>query len=173
MEITNLTFLQYTLLPEDYRLQYQEVYIAQEPVQIDCQSWTWGAVKKAQDTLNSELTFQDVFDLAKQGAETPLTANSPAHLVYKLFLGVKKAIDEITRIESQSWATQLTPKQMQAINEVGGFEAFGTMPQTIRLTEILKMSYTEILNIPWELGFAAYSYDVKSSLYNQLIVKQR
>ena len=172
MEITNLTFLQYTLLPEDYRLQYQEVYIAQEPVQIDCQSWTWGDVKKAQSILDSELTFQDVFDLASQGAETPLTANSPAHLVYKLFLGVKKSIDEITQIESQAWTTQLTPKQIQAINEVGGFDAFGNMPQTIRLTEILRMSYTEVLTIPWELGFAAYSYDVKSSLYNQLIVRQ-
>jgi hypothetical protein len=171
MEIYNLTYIQFLSLPEDIRAEMQEVYMCIKPIEVDAQSWTWGKVKEVQDLLSSELTFKDILDCAKfEGVK--LNENSPAHLVFSTFLGVRNSINEITKIESEQWTSQLEPKQQQALDAVGGFAEFGTMPQTLRLTEILKMSYSEVLNVSWEIGFAAYTYDVKSNEYNKLILKQ-
>jgi hypothetical protein len=170
MEIYNLTYLQFLSLPEEYRLEMQEVYMCINPFEVDAQSWTWGLVKEAQDILNSELTFKDILDVAKMEA-TNIKEDSPAHLVFSSFIGVRNSINEISKIESEQWASQLEPKQLQAIDSVGGFEMFGTLPQTLRLTEILRMSYNDVLNVSWEIGFAAYTYDVKSNEYNKIILK--
>ncbi len=172
MEIYNLTYIQFLSLPEEYRSEMQEVYMCLKHIEVDCQAWTWGQVKQAQDILSDEITFKDILDVAKMEGYR-LKEESPAHLVFSAFLGVRNSINEITNIENKQWAGALTPKQEQAINEVGGFAMFGTMPQTLRLTEILKMDYNSVLSIPWEIGFAAYSYDVKSNEYNNLILKAK
>jgi hypothetical protein len=170
MEIYNLTYLQFLSLPEDYRNEMQEVYMCLTPVEVNCQKWTWGKVKEVQDILSGEITFNDILEIAKyEGAN--LQENSPAHVVFSTFLGVRNSINEISKIESEQWATQLTPKQEQTLNEVGGFEAFGTLPTTLKLTGILNMSYNEVLNVSWEICFAAYSYDIKFNEYNTLILK--
>ena len=171
MEIYNLTYVQFLSLPEEYRNEMQEVYMCLKPIEVDAQSWTWGKVKEAQDLMSSELTFKDILDIAKlEGYK--LKEDSPAHVVFSNFLGVRNSINEITKLESEQWSNQLEPKQQQALDAVGGFAMFGTLPQTLRLTEILRMSYSEVLNVSWEIGFAAYTYDVKSNEYNKLILKQ-
>jgi hypothetical protein len=170
MEIYNLTYLQFLSLPEDYSNEMQEVYMCLTPVEVNCQKWTWGKVKEVQDMLNGEITFNDILEIAKKEG-TELQDNSPAHVVFSNFLGVRNSINEISKIESEQWTTQLTPKQEQALNEVGGFSMFGAVPQTLRLTELLNMSYNDVLNVSWETCFAAYSYDVKSNEYNNLILK--
>jgi hypothetical protein len=169
MEIYNLTYINFLSLPEDLRNEMQEAYMCLMPIEVDCQTWTWGKAKHAQDLLSGELTFKDILEIAKlEGAN--LKEDSPAHLVFSTFLGVRNSINEISKIESEQWSTALTPKQEQALRDVGGFEVFGTMPQTLRLAEILRMSYNEALNVSWELGFSAYTYDVRSNEYNRLIL---
>ena len=171
MEIYNLTYIQFLSLPDEYRNEMQEVYMCIKHSEIDCQTWTWGKVKQAQDLLNSELTYLDILEVAKiEGVK--LKETSPAHLVFATFLGVQKSIAEITQLENEQWTTALTPKQEQAINDVGGFGMFGTLPQTLRLAEILRLNYNEVLNVAWEIGFASYTYDVRSNEYNKIILKQ-
>ena len=171
MEIYNLTYIQFLSLPGEYRLEMQEVYMCLKPIEVEAQLWTWGKVKSTQDILNDELTFKDILIIAKIEG-TKLNELSPAHLVFSTFLGVRNSINEITKIENEQWSSALTPKQEQAINDVGGFAMFGTLPQTLRLAEILRMSYSDVLNVSWEIGFASYTYDVKSNEYNQIILRQ-
>jgi len=170
METINISFVNYTFLPEDIRLELQELYMVAKVDPIDCQQWTWGRVKQAQDMLSGELTFQDIFKLAKMEAPK-LTENSPADLVYRLFRSIQQPISEITKIEREQWSGEVTPKQQAAIDKVGGFAIFGTLPQTIRLTEILNLSYNEVLAIPWEVGFAAFTFDMRQKEYERLIVQ--
>ena len=143
-----------------------------KPIEVDCQTWAWGKVKQAQDILTGEITFKDILDIAIMDGYK-LKETSPAHLIFSTFLGVRNSINEISKIESEQWATLLEAKQQQAIDSVGGFEMFGTLPQTLRLTEILRMSYNEVLNVSWEIGFAAYTYDVRSNEYNKIILKAK
>ena len=170
MEIYNITYIKFLSLPEEYRNEMQEVYMCLKPIDVDCQTWTWGKVKQAQDLITEELTYKDILDIALLEA-VKLKEDSPAHLVFSTFLGVRNSINEISKIESEQWSSPLDPKQQQALDSVGGFEMFGTLPQTLRLTEILRMSYNEVLNVSWEIGFAAYTYDVRSNEYNRLILK--
>jgi hypothetical protein len=100
-----------------------------------------------------------------------LKITSEARLVFQSYYAVEDEINRLTKKESEQWSSPLDPKQQQALDSVGGFEMFGTLPQTLRLTEILRMSYNEVLLVPWEIGFAAYTYDVKSNEYNRLILK--
>jgi hypothetical protein len=170
MEIYNLTYLQFLSLPEDYRNEMQEIYMCLTPVKVNCQKWTWGKVKEVQDILSGEITFNDILEIAKKEGSN-LKEDSPTHVVFSSFLGVRNSINEISKIESEQWTTQLTPKQEQALNEVGGFEAFGTIPQTLRLTKLLNMKYTEVPDVSWWLCFAIYSYDMRFDEYNKLILK--
>ncbi len=141
-----------------------------KPIEVDCQTWTWGDVKEVQDAIALNLTYMNILLIAQMDCKN-LKDCSPAHVVFSAFLGVRNSINEISKKESEQWARPLEPKQQQALAAVGGFEMFGTLPQTLRLAEIMKLSYNEVLKIEWITGFNAYTYDVQCNEYNKLILK--
>jgi len=171
MILDNLTFVQFCSLNQEERELYQEAYLSIEPFDcVDCETWHWGDVKEVQDILAGQMNQGDVLAIAKKECRY-LNQNSQAHIIYSAFNAIKNSIKKISEAESKEWASPITPKQEQALADVGGFDVFRSIPQTLHLAKLLGISYNEVLKQPWDLCFAVYSYDVRFAAYNALILK--
>ena len=168
MKIKQLTYLDFLLLPESERLEYQEQCLCLNHFEIDCKTWTWGDVKFCQDVLSSDCTYIDILNVVQK--ESPkVTEKSPAHVVLNMFNSIKQSIEEITKIESESMQYQQPAKEKAAAEAVGGFERFGTFPQTLSMVGVVAPSIKEVEAYKWEVVFAAMVYKhVEAQFQKQL-----
>lgn len=135
---------------------------------IDCQSWDWGGVKDAQDMLTDYPTYKDILDIAKLEAPA-LNENTQFHVVIGMYNAIRESILEISELERSALSGTLTAKEMNALEKVGGFDDFGSVPQTLSLVPILGMSYEEIRLQPWDLCFSVLAYEKKKNDFQKII----
>jgi hypothetical protein len=164
-----MTYLEFIQLNDFDRLTLAEAIKATEYPVVDCTAWTWGDVKIAQDLLNGDVTFEDILKLVK--IETMLTEFSEARLVLQYFAAIKTSIESITSIENMSMAYQPTAKEVTAAQEVGGFDVFGTYPQTLRLVGIVAQTVKEVEAMPYNDCFAALLYTSRLNDFQKLVTK--
>lgn len=170
MKIKQLTYLEFLLLPEYERLEYQEQCLCLNHFEVDCKTWTWGDVKYCQDVLSSDCTYLDILNVAKK--ESPkLNEQSQAHIVLNIFNSIKQSIDEITKIESESMQYQQPAKERAAAEAVGGFERFGTFPQTLSMVGVVAPSIKEVEAYQWETVFAAMVYKHTEGQFQKILYK--
>lgn len=168
MKIEQLTYWQFINLPEKERLEYQEQCLCLQPFEVDCKTWTWGDVKFCQDVLSSDCAYIDILNVVQK--ESPkVTGKSPAHLILNIFNSIKRSIEEITKIEGEAMAYEQKAKEKAAAEAVGGFERFGTFPQTLSMVGIVAPSIKEVEAYQWDVVFAAMVYKhVEAQFQKQL-----
>ena len=169
MEFKAMTFRDYAFSSEDYRLEVEECFaVSEDPYKIDCQTWTWGKVKEVQDTISKPLSYADILALA-QMESTRLKETSPFEAVMKMHNSIVKSIKYISEIENKVLSGQLTPKEMAALDDIGGFAEFGTIPQTMSLVALTGHPYNQILEMEWALCFAILAYEKKRKDFTKIL----
>ena len=66
-----------------------------------------------------------------------------------MFSSIVDNINKISIFESESMPYTPSAKEMAASLAVGGFEKFGTLPQTLSLCNYLNTPYKEVLKLPY------------------------
>lgn len=169
MKVPKITYLEFLQLPEEKRIELQEIVFVAKVIEVDCQSFTWGKVKDLQSMLEGEITYQLIFDIAQMEGKK-IAVYTPFHVVLGLFNSIKKGITDIKEKEEKALAYQPKPKEIQAADEVGGFEMFGSLPQTLKLTQLLNCSYNEVNAMDWATCFSSLVFDKVSKEYDQKVL---
>ena len=164
------TYFQFVNLPDEKRVELQELYLVQKPFDVDCMNWKWGDVKWVQDTLMSDCTYSDILEVARKESKK-LNEHSSANVVFNMFNSIKKSIEAITKIEGESLAYQQTAKEMAASDAVGGFARFGTLPQTLSMVGVIAGSVREVEDYEWSTVFNAMVYKHTEGLYQKQLYK--
>lgn len=142
-----MNYIEFVNLGLDDRAFIEEqCLLAVDKFEVDCTLWKWGQVKEAQDCI-ATATYADILKMV--GYESKLNHFSSAESVLLMFRAISKSIQSITEMEVNEMQYEQSAKEMAASVAVGGFDRFGTSPQTYRLTEILNDSYQNILNYPY------------------------
>ena len=138
---------------------------------IECQDWTWGKVKDAQDMLSESPTFKDIFEVAKLGSPN-FNEETDFHCILGMYKAILIPIIEISEIERNALSGTLSPKEMAAIEKVGGFNEFGSIPQTLSLVPILGMSVEQVRAMPWDYCFSVLAYKKKENDFQKEIFRK-
>lgn len=113
MNIPNLTFNQFCLLPSDEQTKWTTIILASENIDVDCRQWKFGRIKELQTMLSKP--FQpDFFNEILKDVLTDY-GNFPFHVVLKTFNGIMDSIKAITEIENKSLSTQLKSDEVSAM----------------------------------------------------------
>lgn len=155
MKLPDITFAEF--LERDDRDILETAYALQDAFPVDCKSYTFGRVKELQIILSKPITYEVILDVVNNIKENAL--HLQAHIVFGLFTGVIKSINEITEIESNNLSSHPTGKEIAAMEAVGGFERFGKLPEILSVARLLNISYDEAFNTEWNLGFSTLLYD--------------
>lgn len=144
-----ITFIEFLHLDRFLQIEIEEEIIcAINSYEVDCTQWTWGEVKQTQDLLASEFTYKELFDVVR--IETrKLTEHSDVKNILLMFRAIQENINKITIFESESMPYSPSAKEMAASMAVGGFEKFGTLPQTLSLCNYLNESYSNVQKLPY------------------------
>lgn len=170
MNIPNLTFNQFCLLPSDEQTKWTTIILASENIDVDCRQWKFGRIKELQTMLSKP--FQpDFFNEILKDVLTDY-GNFPFHVVLKTFNGIMDSLKAITEIENKSLSTQLKSDEVSAMEAVGGFDRFGKFPQILDLCDGDITKYDAIYNTKWELAFSTLlyrktQYDYQKELYKK------
>lgn len=113
-------------------------------------------------------TYKDILDIARLEAPE-LNENTQFHVVIGMYNAIRESIIEISELEHNALAGQLSAKEMNAIEKVGGFEDFGSIPQTLSLVPILGISFYEVRLQPWDLCFSVLAYEKKKNDFQKII----
>lgn len=170
MKIRKLTYIEFLSLPEDERIEQQEIVLVSSIFDVDCSTWKWSVVKDLQERLTNDLTYYDIFDIAKLGSKK-LKQTDDFHLILGMFNAIKKSIETLKESENTALSSDVKPEALAAMQEVGGFEMFGSLPQTLALTKLFNMSYTQVNNLQWDLCFSALVYDKRFNDFKAKILK--
>lgn len=164
-----MKYIDFIQQPETFRIELEEKLLVSDVFdQIDCQSWTWGKVKDAQDMLSESPTYKDILDISILEA-THFNESTDFHCVIGMYNAIRKSIIEISEIEKNALSGTLSPKEMSAIEKVGGFNEFGSIPQTLSLVPILGISFDEVRLQQWDLCFSVLAYEKKKNEFQKII----
>lgn len=155
-EIDYETFVQ---LPEADRMLCQQAYLLLPiPIEdLDIMQWEWGVVKELQSMFRGDITYMDILAIAKMEAPA-LSAKSTARTVMVVFNAIKEQVDKVSQNEMSALSATPSAKEKLAAERVGGFETFGTYPQTYELCSVMNMSYQDVQHLPYHEGFVALAY---------------
>lgn len=155
-EIDYATFVQ---LPEADRMLCQQAYILTPNAldTLDVMQWEWGIVKELQAMFSSDITYMDILTIAKMEAQG-LNDKSLARTVVMAFNAISEQVDKINENEKAAFSSAPSAKEKLAAERVGGFDSFGTYPQTYELCKVLNMSYADVQRLPYHEGFVALAY---------------
>lgn len=151
------------------RLTFIEAVKCSNLPEVDCTLWTWGQVKEAQEITSNDATFEEVLRVVK--FETKLNQYSDARLVFQFYLAIQKSISEITKAESGATAYKPEAKEIVAAQEVGGFDVFGTLPQTLRLVGIIAPDIKTVEATDYNTAFAALVYQSRLTDFQKIVTK--
>ncbi len=166
MTIPTLTYIDFINQPEAVRIELQEYMLVAVMFKADCMSWKWGKVKEVQDLLATDSPYKNIFDIAKHESEL-ITEQTDFHVVLGLFNAVIKSMTQLLQVEGEALNHISTPKELQASEAVGGFDAFGTLPQTLSLIPIFNVGIDQIRLMPWSECFSALVYDKRRNDFNK------
>lgn len=164
-----MRYIDFIQLNEFDRLTLIEAVKCSVLPEVDCTLWTWGQVKESQEIMKEDATFEDVLKLVRY--QTKLNQYSEARLILQFYLAIQKSISEITKVESEATAYQATPKEIAAAEEVGGFEVFGTLPQTLRLVGIIAPDIKGVEATDYNTAFAALVYQSRLNDFQKIVTK--
>jgi len=167
MQIENLSLVDFFSLDNEKRIEYQ-TYYEYINYEIDCKQWSYGDVKECQYMLSKGVTYQNIMDIASLHLKEPILSY-PAHLVFGVFNGILKSINEISEIENNANGHIPTSEELIASEEVGGFEVFGYLPELDRLANGDILKYEEIKKLKWEDCFSKLTYELRQAKYGQKI----
>jgi hypothetical protein len=167
MKASEITFEEFLQLPESERMLIQEAFICQsETYDIDCLQWEWGQVKKAQELIAGDITYYDILETVQiEGSR--FSARSKAANVFQMFTVISEHIKKISQMEDTTLSSDLTPKERLAIEVVGGFSEFGTLPQTLLLCKLFNDTFVNIQKYKYHICFLALYYDKKQGDFNK------
>ena len=167
-----MKYIDFIQQPEIFRLEWEEKLLVSNVFDtVDCQSWTWGGVKDAQDLLSEAPTYKDILDISMLEAPN-FNENTEFHCVIGMYNAIRKSIIEISEIEKNALSGTLSPKEMAAIEKVGGFNEFGSIPQTLSLVPILGMSVEQVRAMPWDYCFSVLAYKKKENDFQKEIFRK-
>lgn len=164
-----MTFKEYQSATLDEQLYIYELCRASVLPEVDCTAWTWGQVKFTQDEIQGSVDYQTLLKIVQ--FETKLTEQSEAVLVIRFYLAILESIKNISEMEATATEYQPTAKEVQAAQEVGGFDVFGTLPQTLRLVPILGCSIKEVEATDYNTAFAALVYNSRLNDFQKIVTK--
>ena len=165
-----ITFKEYQKLSTDDQLTIYEACRASRLPKVDCTNWLWGQVKFTQDEIKDSVDFSTLLKIVR--FETILTEHSEASLVIRFFLAIKQSIQSIEEMEAAATAYQPSAKEIAAAEEVGGFEVFGTLPQTLRLVGVVAQDVKSVEAMDYNTCFAALVYTSKLNDFQRIIARQ-
>ena len=169
MQVEQLSLLDFFLLSEDKRIEYKTIY-DNVTFEVDCKKWLYKEVKETQYLLRNELTYKNIIDIVGIKIKGDLMAVD-AHIVFGTFNGILKSIVEISEIESNALGSTLNANEMIALEEVGGFEVFGYLPELDRLAGGNILQYEKIKNLSWEDCFSKLAMDSRQNKFNKKIAE--
>lgn len=164
-----MTYKDYIQLPFDHQLEIYEACRASSLPTVDCSGWTWGQVKETQDTIIDSVSYEQLLKIVQ--FETKLTQYSDVRLVLQFYLAILESIKQISEIEAKATEYQPKSKEIAAAQEVGGFDVFGTLPQTLRLVEILGCSIREVEQTDYNTAFAALVYNSRLNDFQKIVTQ--
>lgn len=165
-----MTFKEYQILSEDEQLFIYEACRATKLPTVDCTQWTWGQVKDTQDSITGSVDYDTLLKIVQ--FETKLTERSDAELVIRFYLAIVKSIKAISEAEAVATHYEPTAKEVLAAQEVGGFDVFGTLPQSLRLVVVLAQSLKEVESYPYNTAFATLVYQSRLNDFQKIVTKQ-
>ena len=174
MKASELTYFQFISLPDDKRMETQEAFIVAscsfESV-IDCLMWSWRDVKETQAVIDEDLSYLQILDIVKRESKK-INEHSSAVVVFRMFNEIKKQIQKITEGEANALSGEMSVKEKLAAVAVGGFDEFGTIPQTLTLCKLFNMPYERVELMPYHICFMALYYDKRIGDFNTELTKQ-
>jgi len=168
MKIPQLTFEEFLLLPDSQREELQHIAMMQEGFVVDCRKWTHGQVKDAQEIMPS-VTYQNIYDLV--AIDMPGIATAPFHIVLATFEAIRQSVEEISLLESETLGGTPTPKEIEALDEMGGFDNFYKFPETDALCQGDITKYETVRALPWELCYVKALYNKAINDYTKALNK--
>lgn len=171
MKVPSYTFIEFLGLSDDVRAYLESVYTLQKPFEVDCKGWKFGDVKEMQILLSKESVTYETVLTAVEKLHTNVM-NMQAHIVIGLFTGVQKSIEQISELESKTLSSRLSAKQVQAMEEVGGFDRFGKFPEIKSVATSWGITYQEAFDMPWDIAFSTLYYDKVQNDYQQKLFEK-
>ena len=169
MTIPKLSYIDFIQQPESVRIELQEYILVAVMFESDCMNWKWGKVKECQELLANEMTYKDIFEIAKFESES-ITEQTDFHVVLGLFNAVSKSMAQLLQVEGEALNHVSSPKELQASEAVGGFEAFGTLPQTLSLIPLFGCGIKDIRDMQWSECFTALVYEKRRNDFNKQLL---
>lgn len=169
MQIEKFSLYEFLLLPEDKKEEMLLIY-KHVKIDVDCKKWEhWIDVKEVQYQLKKEITYQLMIDVVSKQIKSELLTID-AHVFFATFNAISKSILEITEIENNAMGHIPTANEIIASEEVGGFEAFGYLPELDKLAggDILK--YEAVKKLSWDDCFSKLAYDARNTKYQNKIM---
>ena len=152
MKIKDIQFKDYGLLSDEERNEIDFALKYAEPIQIDCERWTFGDVKMAQQVLSKEFDEEAFEFLMSKIFENYLDIKY--HIVFLSLRGIIKSIEAITEKENKAMFSFPDPKATAALEKVGGFERFGRFPEIIAICKEFGWTYEYVSNLEWSIAFS-------------------
>lgn len=174
MLASELTYKQFVELPEQVRIQAQEAYLVAHNSYdgvIDCLGWSWQDVKRVQDMMEDDLSYGDILEVVRCESKR-ISQTTKAVNVFRMFNEIKKQIELITAGEENKLSGELSPKERLAIEAVGGFAEFGSLPQTLTLCKLFNASIDRVNKMDYSTCFMALYYDAKCKQFDKLTLTQ-
>ena len=165
-----MTFKEYQILSEDEQLFIYEACRATTLPTVDCTQWTWGHVKDTQDSITGSVDYDTLLKIVQ--IETKLTERSDAELVIRSYLAIVESIKSISEAEVVATHYEPQAKEVLAAQEVGGFDVFGTLPQSLRLVGVLAPGLKEVESYPYNTAFATLVYQSRLNDFQKIVTKQ-
>ena len=168
MQIEKFSLYEFLLLHEEKKEEMLLIY-KHVKIEVDCKNWLWIDVKETQHTLKKQITYQIIIDIVSKQIKSELLTID-AHVFFATFNAISKSVLEITEIENNAMWHVPTANEMIASEEVGGFEAFGYLPELDKLAggDILK--YEAIKRLSWDDCFSKLAYDARNTKYQNKII---
>ena len=164
-----MTFKDYKNATLDEQLFIYEACRASKLPEVDCTGWTWGQVKFTQDEIQGSVEYDTLLKIVQ--FETKLNQYSDAERVISFYLAIVESIKAISEMEASATEYQPTAKEVAAAQEVGGFDVFGTLPQTLRLVPILGCSKEQVEATSYNTAFATMVYNSRLNDFQQKAIK--
>ena len=173
MKIPKLTFLEFLQLPEAERIELQTIIANanefDKKFEIDCQDWTMGQVKDAQELINRQKTYEDIIKLVEIERESAISLDVNEFL--GLYNSIVKGINEIFEIESNALGHDPTANEAIASDSVGGFSCFGSMPQVHQLAKGNILDHEKIRALKWNECFNTLVYDKRQNDFQSKLIE--
>jgi hypothetical protein len=167
MQVPRLTFEEFLVHPD--REELQHLAFLQEGFTVDCRKWTHGQVKDAQETLSTDYTYKDILDLVK--IAMPNADAAPYHIVLATFDAIRQSIEDISLLEAETLAGTPTPKEIDVLDEMGGFDHFFKFPETDALCGGDITKYETVRGLSWELCYVKALYNKAINDYTKAVQK--